>query len=156
MSTNLKKDYLSNGQERIYRLDENGTEWLWYQDPKTKYIIRSATINEEDIQKLLRVSDQLDVEFFKKSVLQIDRGDNQQRDMWIIENNQGDPVCAADVFYLSKGDIEVTYYFKNPVFKKLYEKEVKRTLYNLGENEFRTSIYSRISINAIKPIYIQK
>ena len=40
--------------------------------------------------------------------------------MWIIEDSNGDPISAADVFYRPKGRVDIAYYFKNPVFRKLY------------------------------------
>lgn len=154
--SNLQKTYLSDGTERVYRIDENETEFFYYHDPRTNYTVRAATEDEHDIESLLRISDELDVEYLKKGVNLIDRSDNQEQDMWIIEDSHGNSVCAADVFYLKNGNVDVAYYFRNPVFKKLYEKDVKRTLCNLAKNEFRASLYIRIAINAVKPIFIYK
>ena len=151
---NLRKDYTESGAERIYRIDDNGTEWFYYCDPRTKYTIRAATDEKSDLDKLCKISEQLDVEYLKKGVKSIDRGDTQEQDMWIIEDSHGNIVCAADVFYLKNSNVEVACYFKNPVFQKLYEKDVKKTLCNLAKNEFKASLYSRVAINLIKPIYV--
>ena len=139
--------------ERLYKLDENGIQWFFYKDRRTKYIVRAVTASKEDIKKLLKISDTLDIEYLKKGVTGIDRENNQDKDMWIIEDSNGDPISAADVFYRPKGRVDIAYYFKNPVFRKLYEKEVKRTLYDLGKEELKSSIYSIVNPNNVKAIY---
>ena len=105
--SNLQKTYLSDGTERVYRIDENGTEFFYYHDPRTNYTVRAVTDDKHDIESLLRISDELDVEYLKKGVNLIDRSDNQEQDMWIIEDSHGNSVCAGVVFYLKYGNVVV-------------------------------------------------
>ena len=158
MSNTLKKDYLENGQERVYRLDEDGKEWFYYVDNRTKFTVRAVTTSEEDINELFRISKVLDVEYFKEAVLEIDRDGkaNQTKDIWVVEDENGNPACAVDVCFRKTGEIEVSFSYKNAVFKKLYEKNVRKTLANLGENEFKCSIINRLTLRTQKSIYIQK
>ena len=38
-----------------YKLDENGIQWFFYKDRRTKYIVRAVTASKEDIKKLLKI-----------------------------------------------------------------------------------------------------
>ena len=43
---------MSKQNERLYKLDENGTQWFFYKNRRTKYIVRAATASKEDIKNL--------------------------------------------------------------------------------------------------------
>ena len=60
------KTYLSDGTERVYRIDENGTEFFYYHDPRTNYTVRAVTDDKHDIERSTKISDELDVEYLKK------------------------------------------------------------------------------------------
>ena len=141
-----------NQKKRLYTLDENGTQFFWYKDQDTNFIIGAAMPIDKDIRKLRMVANFLREKDLKKLIVDIDRGDNQDHDLWIGESRVGKVIAAIDVSYNSACAIEVSYYFKNDTMQKSYEQMLRRSLYNLGKDEMKSSVYHLTSA-VIDPIY---
>ena len=150
----LKKDYNPNGELRVYRLDEEGKEWFYYEDPETNLTLRAITMEDKDIEKVQKIATELSKKVLKEEVSKIDRSKttNCDYDMWIVENRVGKLIGAIDVSCNSVGVLEVSYYFKNDTMLKSYETMLKKALNNLGRY-MEIGIDHR-TIKIIEPLYI--
>lgn len=151
----LKKDYNPNGELRVYRLDEEGKEWFYYEDQETNLTLRAITMEDKDIEKVQKIATELSKKVLKEEVSKIDRSKttNCDYDMWIVENRGGKLIGAIDVGCNSVGVLEVSYYFKNDTMHKSYELMLKKALNNLGR-------YMKIGIDhvtrmVIEPLHIE-
>lgn len=150
----LKKDYNPNGELQVYRLDEEGKEWFYYEDQETNLTLRAITIEEKDLEKVQQINTELSKEVLKEEVSKIDRSKttNCDYDIWIVENRVGKLIGAIDVSCNSVGVLEVSYYFKNDTMLKSYETMLKKALNNLGRY-MEIGIDHR-TIKIIEPLYI--
>ena len=150
----LKKDYNPNGELQVYRLDEEGKEWFYYEDQETNLTLRAITIEEKDLEKVQQINTELSKDVLKEEVSKIDRSKttNCDYDMWIVENRVGKLIGAIDVYCDGLGILEVSYYFKNDTMLKSYETMLKKALNNLGRY-MEIGIDHR-TIKIIEPLYI--
>lgn len=151
----LKKDYNPDGELRVYRLDEEGREWFYYEDKETHLRLRAVTMEDKDIENVQKIAVKLSKEILKYEVARIDRSatTNCDHDMWLIENRVGKFIATADVYCDSLGILEISYYFKNDTMLKSYETMLKKALNNLGK-------YMRVGIDhvtsmVIEPIHVE-
>lgn len=126
----LKKDYNPNGELRVYRLDEEGKEWFYYEDQETNLTLRAITIEEKDLEKVQQINTELSKDVLKEEVSKID----------------------SDVYCDGLGILEVSYYFKNDTMLKSYETMLKKALNNLGR--YMEIGIDHLTSKIIEPLYI--
>lgn len=150
----LKKDYNPNGELRVYRLDEEGKEWFYYEDQETNLTLRAITMEDKDIEKVQKIATELSKKVLKEEVSKIDRSKttNCDYDMWIVENRVGKLIGAIDVYCDGLGILEVSYYFKNDTMLKSYETMLKKALNNLGR--YMEIGIDHLTSKIIEPLYI--
>ena len=150
----LKKDYNPNGELQVYRLDEEGKEWFYYEDQETNLTLRAITIEEKDLEKVQQINTELSKDVLKEEVSKIDRSKttNCDYDMWIVENRVGKLIGAIDVYCDGLGILEVSYYFKNDTMLKSYETMLKKALNNLGR--YMEIGIDHLTSKIIEPLYI--
>lgn len=150
----LKKDYNPNGELRVYRLDEYGNEWFYYEDQETNLTLRAITIEEKDLEKVQQINTEFSKDVLKEEVSKIDRSKttNCDYDMWIVENRVGKLIGAIDVYCDGLGILEVSYYFKNDTMLKSYETMLKKALNNLGR--YMEIGIDHLTSKIIEPLYI--
>ena len=150
----LKKDYNPNGELQVYRLDEEGKEWFYYEDQETNLTLRAITIEEKDLEKVQQINTELSKEVLKEEVSKIDRSKttNCDYDIWIVENRVGKLIGAIDVYCDGLGILEVSYYFKNDTMLKSYETMLKKALNNLGK--YMEIGIDHLTSKIIEPLYI--
>lgn len=150
----LKKDYNPNGELRVYRLDEEGKEWFYYEDQETNLTLRAITMEDKDIEKVQKIATELSKKVLKEEVSKIDRSKttNCDYDMWIVENRVGKLIGAIDVYCDGLGILEVSYYFKNDAMLKSYETMLKKALNNLGR--YMEIGIDHLTSKIIEPLYI--
>ena len=64
----LKKDYNPNWELLVYRLDEEGKEWFYYEDQETNLTLRAITIEEKDLEKVQQINTELSKDVLKEEV----------------------------------------------------------------------------------------
>ena len=158
--TKFKKSYLDDGRERNFLVDEKGVEWFYYNDPQTKLIVRALTLEKKDVEEFKTLFKESDSTQLKQEILRIDRTADQKKDIWIVEDKNGNPLCAMDVYFFSD-EVIVVYYYTNKVHQNSYEKSVNKVLSNVAKNILRMSMYGTFltdvvnnGLNKKKKIYV--